>query len=219
METSVVRDEPVRPLLVVAGDLALDFANTVDDPWGPGRFDHVGDAALLARWAGLVGLLTDDQVVRVLAELEEHPRRAAPTRSRAHALRATLQAVLGAVADGEEPPADAWPSLREAVADAVAHASLALDHGTAGLGWTDDLDGVLRRVAYAAHALLTGDQLHRVKRCAGCPWLYLDQSKNLSRRWCTMDDCGKNEKMRRYVERRAARRAAQRFPSPAAPSP
>ena len=210
METSVVGVEPSRPLPVVAGDLALDFANTVDDPWGPACFDHLGDAPGLAGWAGLTGLLDGKQVAEALADLDEHPGRAAARLRRAHALRSALQAVFGAVADGVEPPVDAWRTLREAIADAVARASLVMDHGGAALVWTDDLDGLLRRVAYAAHRLLTGDQLHRVKRCAGCPWVYLDQSKNLSRRWCTMDDCGKHEKMRRYVERRAARRAASR---------
>ena len=33
-----------RPLLIVGGNLALDFANTVDDPGGPADFDHLGDA-------------------------------------------------------------------------------------------------------------------------------------------------------------------------------
>jgi predicted RNA-binding Zn ribbon-like protein len=73
---------------------------------------------------------------------------------------------------------------------------------------TGNLDAVLWPVAYSAHGLLTGSTLGRVKRCAACPWLYVDQSKNASRRWCTMDDCGKNAKMRRYVERRAAKRRA-----------
>jgi predicted RNA-binding Zn ribbon-like protein len=210
METSVVGSEPVRPLPVVAGDLALDFANTVDDPWGAARFDHLGDAPRVVGWAGLMGLLSEEQVALALADLRDHPGRAGARLRRAHALRAALEAVFGAVADGVEPPADAWRALRDPVADAVAHASLVVDGGGATLVWADDLDGVLRRVAYAAHRLLTGDQLRRVKRCAGCPWVYLDQSKNLSRRWCTMDDCGKHEKMRRYVERRAAHRAASR---------
>ena len=58
----------------------------------------------------------------------------------------------------------------------------------------------------AAGELLTSPQLSRLKKCAGCPWVFLDQSKNLSRRWCAMDDCGTHEKILRYVARRAARR-------------
>jgi predicted RNA-binding Zn ribbon-like protein len=54
---------------------------------------------------------------------------------------------------------------------------------------------------------LTGDQLHRIEHCTGCPWLFIDHSKNANRRWCSMDDCGTSAKIRRYVERRAARRS------------
>ena len=220
METEVVAQglaagtpltEPARPLPVVAGDLALDLVDTVDDPWGPRCFDHVGDAPGLVRWAGRVGLLDEAAVDRALADVQRHPRRAAERLRRAHALRATLGSVFGAVADGGDIPAPAWDALRAEVAEATAYAGLRVEHDQARLVWEDDLDGVLRRVAYAAHLLLTGDRLHRVKRCAGCPWLYLDQSKNLSRRWCAMDDCGKNVKMQRYVERRAARRTAGRI--------
>ena len=208
METSARLETPVRPLPVVAGDLALDFANTVDDPWGPACFDHIGDAAGLVGWALLVDLLTDEQAERVLVEVGQRPAGATALARQALALRDTLGSLLGAVADGADVPPEPWVALRAAVADAVANATLTVVHGEAELAWTPDLVGVLRRVAYAAHTLLTGDRLDRVKRCAGCPWLYVDQSKNLSRRWCSMDDCGKHEKMRRYVQRRAARRAA-----------
>ena len=122
-----------------------------------------------------------------------------------------MQAVFGAFAEGR-PVADTdWTHLSRAVAEAVTHSTLALVDGRARISWIADRAEVVGwAVAYAAHELLTSSQLPRVKRCAGCPWLYLDQSKNSSRRWCTMEDCGKNAKMKRYVERRTARRASAR---------
>jgi hypothetical protein len=44
-----------------------------------------------------------------------------------------------------------------------------------------------------------------VKGCAGCSWLFVDESKNKSRRWCAMEDCGTHAKTQRYVARRAAK--------------
>jgi predicted RNA-binding Zn ribbon-like protein len=55
-------------------------------------------------------------------------------------------------------------------------------------------------------ALLGEGPLDRMKRCAGCRWLFLDQIKKLSRHWCSMEECGTNAKKRRYVERRRAAR-------------
>jgi glycosyltransferase involved in cell wall biosynthesis len=79
-----------------------------------------------------------------------------------------------------------------------------------GFAWEwaigDDLAGVLWPVAHSATGLLTSVPLGRVKGCAGCNWLFVDESKNKSRRWCSMEDCGTYAKMRRYVARRAAKR-------------
>ena len=63
---------------------------------------------------------------------------------------------------------------------------------------------------YAATGLLTSGNLDRLKLCAGCYWIFLDASRNRSRRWCTMEVCGTDEKKRRYVAKRAARREAGR---------
>jgi predicted RNA-binding Zn ribbon-like protein len=183
-----------RELPIVAGHLALDFANTVDDPLGPARHDHLATGDDLLRWSVRVGVLGADAAA-ALGPLPGPP-------VEAHALRDVLNAVFSAVATGVEVP---WEELRSHAADAVAHAVLS---GDFELAWpTDTPRAVLWPVAHAAATLLTSEDVHRVKQCAGCPWVFLDRSRNGSRRWCAMDDCGKYAKMRTYVARRAARRA------------
>jgi predicted RNA-binding Zn ribbon-like protein len=62
----------------------------------------------------------------------------------------------------------------------------------------------LHAVARALADLLTSPRLHRVGRCEGvgdCGWLFLDTTKNGSRRWCSMAGCGSRAKMRRYYAR------------------
>ncbi len=66
--------------------------------------------------------------------------------------------------------------------------------------------GILWSVAHSATELLTSGPLERAKGWAGCNWLFVDESRNKSRRWCMMEKCGTQEKMRRYVARRAAKR-------------
>jgi hypothetical protein len=53
METLAEPPRPpgIRPLPVLGGHVALDFANTVDDPLGPARWDHVADYPALLHWA------------------------------------------------------------------------------------------------------------------------------------------------------------------------
>ncbi|MFG1606499.1 CGNR zinc finger domain-containing protein [Actinoplanes sp. NPDC049265] len=214
-----------RPLPVVGGNLALDFANTVDNPWGPTRHDHLGGYDDLLAWSERAGTLPAR--LRPAPDPEEVLRRA-------HKLRDALNDVFGAAADGTGDLADRWPRLRPFVTEAMAAASL--DEGRApkaasrdgaaapeaassaggaattvvvGARWSwagsDDPVAVLHPVAVAAAELLTGADLRLVKRCAGCPWLFVDRSRNHSRRWCDMADCGTVEKVQRYVARRRAR--------------
>jgi predicted RNA-binding Zn ribbon-like protein len=127
---------------------------------------------------------------------------------RAISLRTALNETFGALADGR-PPAGGWDQLRPFVTSALKKSGLAFADSGLTLAWdSTDLESPLWPVAEAAYRLLTGSELQRLKRCAGCPWLFLDQSKNASRRWCSMEDCGTHEKIRRYVTRRAERRGA-----------
>ena len=68
----------------------------------------------------------------------------------------------------------------------------------------EELDRVVWPVVRSAAALLTSGSLERVRQCAGdgCDWLFVDLSKNQSRRWCSMDMCGSRAKSRRYYRRK-----------------
>jgi predicted RNA-binding Zn ribbon-like protein len=144
----------------------------------------------------------------LLRDAEAAPRRAAAVVRRATALRDRLNETFGALVDGAGV-APRWPGLRPFVRDAIAHVELT---GSPPVpAWPDGhLEAPLWPVAEAAYQLLTDPVPFRLKRCGGCPWLFLDQSRNGSRRWCAMDDCGRHEKIRRYVTKRAASRRAGR---------
>ena len=66
------------------------------------------------------------------------------------------------------------------------------------------LDQVLWPVAQSAAELLVQGSLERIRECPGqgtCGWLFLDLSKNASRRWCDMRVCGNRAKARRHYAR------------------
>ncbi|MFD2082515.1 Conserved protein containing a Zn-ribbon-like motif, possibly RNA-binding [Actinopolymorpha cephalotaxi] len=231
METPTTQLSRPRELPIIGGHLALDFANTVDDPLGPERHDHAATYDDLVAWSTRVETISDTQAGRLRRLARRETGYAARTVERAHDLRDTLNDLFGRIAEdgpGATRTAKDWTRLRPFVTEAMAAATLA-DHdhdhdhdrgrGRSGprpasplLRWawpaSDDLAVILHPVAVAAADLLVGDELHRVSRCARCPWLFLDTSKNHSRRWCDMNDCGKAQKIERYVARRAARRTA-----------
>jgi predicted RNA-binding Zn ribbon-like protein len=201
------RPAGIRELPIVAGQLALDFANTVDDPLGPQRYDHVADYPALLAWSVRIGTLPGDAADALVRAGEQQPRRAAQVMRRATALRDAINGTFGAVLRDRTTATGPWSQLRPFIATAVGHAGLPAPDPA----WDfTDLEAPLWPVAEAAYRLLISPDLHRLKRCVGCPWLFLDQSKNGSRRWCSMEDCGTDRKKRRYVARRAARRIADR---------
>jgi len=217
METTSRATDVPRELPIVGGHLALDFANTVDDPDGRARYDHAGTFPELVAWSTRIGILQGDEAATLLASGMDHPRARSAAIKRAHVLRSILIETFSTAAmiNGGELAAGAgidarWPDLRSYVTDAVAHSELMPGDHEYQLSWpvTMRLDAMLWPIAVAAVELLTSPQLARVKKCAGCPWVFLDQSMNQSRRWCAMEDCGTHEKIVRYVARRAARKRA-----------
>jgi predicted RNA-binding Zn ribbon-like protein len=200
METLLPRELPI-----VGGNLALDFANTVDDPDGEARHDHIGTYPELLQWSVRIGALSLGGAERLGSV---RPRAAAAALARAHALRETVNTTF---ADPSTAPLH-WAQLRPYAVAALSHSELEATAEGFTLSWPASADpaAMLWPIAHAAAELLAAPELHRVKRCGGCPWLFVDRSKNGSRRWCAMSDCGTHEKITRYVARRAARRQARR---------
>jgi predicted RNA-binding Zn ribbon-like protein len=196
-----------RELPIVGGDLALDFANTVDDPLGPARHDHLSTYDGLLVWSVRTGILHAGDLDGRRRSAEQKSRAASAALRRAHALRGALNGVFGAVAAGATVPIEDWVTLRRSAADGLGRA-VARPSGTGyRLEWPqDELLAPIWPVADAAVTLLRSGDRRRVKQCAGCPWLFLDSSRSGTRRWCSMEDCGTHEKVKRYVAKRAAAR-------------
>ncbi|HEY7034043.1 MAG TPA: ABATE domain-containing protein [Thermomicrobiales bacterium] len=198
--------DPSLPALL--GDwLCLDFANTVNDRTGKNPRDTLAGYADLARWAWHAALVTGTERDHLFAAAEARPTAASSVFAGAIALREAVYRVFVAIAAGANPARADLATIQQAHLTALGHAHLA--RGTGSFEWVWDeppaLDRMLWPIATSAVALLTSDRLHRVKQCPGCDdcgWLFLDVSKNATRRWCSMDDCGSRAKMRRQYARR-----------------
>lgn len=201
METSTAPE--VRAL---GGHLALDFVNT----WADARADDAEDATYddLIGWAVATGLLGEGDARRLAAAARKDPRGAAAVVDRADRVRADLARIFGSLVDGRRPTLAALERLRDDEAEALRAARL---DGAGPYDWTwrDDrsVDRPLHPIVHAAVRLLTDGPLDRLKRCGGCSYLFVDESRNRSRRWCSMAGCGTAEKVRRYVAARRARAA------------
>jgi predicted RNA-binding Zn ribbon-like protein len=156
------------------------------------------------------GTLSERAARRVRRAARERPGEAEAALSAALDARALLDSVFRPVAEGEAPPAGALEGLAELGAGALSHGRLVEDGGRVEWSWDDTpgLDSPVWPLVHSALELVTDGRLDRLSCCGRCRWLFLDTTKNHSRRWCSMETCGTYLKMERYVARRRARRAA-----------
>jgi predicted RNA-binding Zn ribbon-like protein len=66
------------------------------------------------------------------------------------------------------------------------------------------LEWILNPIIHSAADLMISQELRKVKKCSDpvCGWLFLDISRNQSRRWCDMQDCGNRAKASRFYQKK-----------------
>ena len=197
---------PLDELSLVGGRLILDFTNSVGSRGVVNERDRLKGYPELLWWGVRAEVLTEEERRALVAHAVIRSAEAEDAFRRAVDFREASWRVLRAVEDGADPDAADLDTVNREVARAMSHARLVRTAEGFAWGWDDALeaDRVLWPVARSAAELLTSPELERVGRCAAesCGWLYLDTSKNRSRRWCDMRDCGNRAKVRRHYQRR-----------------
>ena len=173
----------------VAGRLCLAFCNTVALP---DAADRLADPAGLSAWALRAGYPLDstpgpDDFAACIT------------------LRRQLQMIFEALADGKSPPQQALDWL----AGICVPPRLVWD-AESGRARPQPADGRFDQLRQALIAdavdLLSGTAQARIKRCPAhdCRWLFFDTSRNGTRRWCAMADCGVKDKVQRFRRKQPA---------------
>jgi predicted RNA-binding Zn ribbon-like protein len=183
-----------------AGHLALDFANAMSARQTASPIDLLPSYAELLAFARQCELASPAQLRRLEKRAGLDPAAARAARREAIDLREALYRIFVAVAEERPVEADDLGVFNRA----LARMRMGRDFEWEWTAGADALDCLLAPIVRAALALLTSsEERHRVRVCAAsdCVWLFLDTSKNRSRRWCDMKQCGNRNKVRRFYER------------------
>lgn len=196
----------IEDLKTVGGPACLDFANTVSRRDTDAPNERLFSYAHLVEWAEHIALISSEEGARLRAAGEAQPAEAAAVFTRAVALREALFRIFARNADGKPPDAADLAILNREIAGCYPFLHLSASETGYAWRWADAparLDRILWPVVDSAAELLTAGELDRVRICAGqhCGWLFVDRSKNRSRRWCDMQECGNVAKVRRYRRR------------------
>ncbi len=182
---------------LVAGHPALDLVNTLD--W---RFREEGPEELLKSYADLLRFCQQSGIPTA-----KRGRRARDTRvlKLCIELREAIAEILYARLDGRDPLTRSLKTLERTVKAASIEQQLRWKHGRLEWDWNQlDAEFPLWALAMSASDLLGSDAVEMVRACDNpdCRWLFLDTSKNHTRRWCDMKLCGNRMKARRFKAQR-----------------
>jgi predicted RNA-binding Zn ribbon-like protein len=195
---------------MLGGRLCLDFANTVHCYGAIEVRDELKSYADLVSWSRQADVISEREARRLLRKAAEHPVKANTVFERAKALRDAIFRIFEAVAKEKAPARTDLAILNAALGEAMVRARVVATADGFAWSWAEDEGDVLEQmlwpIARSAADLLTSPEVSRTRECGGdvCTWLFMDTSKNRSRRWCDMKGCGNRAKSRRHYERKRA---------------
>lgn len=206
-----------------ANVMCLDFANSLEPRGGPPPIDvppnvEIRDDLMsyphLVAWTHLASGYDREVALAILGKSDGDQKHASRILAEAHTLRDVLYRVFWSVAVEQQPASADLDAVRTAYASAVGGASLVFSESWLLEDSAIDLARPLWPIARSAMELLTHGRVDRIKVCPGkgrppvhCAWLFLDTTKNGSRRWCSMSDCGAAEKALHQTARRRKKAA------------
>lgn len=190
------------------GSLCLDFANSVSHRHLPQR-----RAEHLAGYAGLMAFAEQSKLLspRLAAILRIRASRNGAEARRAFrksiVLREGIYRAFSAIAAGKHARPEDVQQINDFALEALKHRQITQTNGNYGWEWqsggSDLLDRMWWPIAESAAKLLTSTDRAAIRECRApdCEWLFLDHSRNHSRRWCDMKSCGNRQKARRHYQR------------------
>jgi predicted RNA-binding Zn ribbon-like protein len=193
-----------EPFKLHAEHPALELVNTLDMRFSAETTELIPTYKDLLRLTTQLKLLTPEQSRRLARTVDE--KTAQRVLASAVELREAMAAVLYSRIDGGKPPAAAVEKLERHFQAATLHRHLLAD----GAHWYWSWSGAERNaeiplwmLAQSAADLLVSSDAEFIKDCGDptCRWLFLDTSKNHTRRWCDMKTCGNRMKARRHQAR------------------
>lgn len=201
---------PVKKYQLVGGILCLDFCNTVGGTREGVARENLHSYEHLLSWCEQVGLVNHFEAGSLTQKAAQATEQAALVLNRALVLREAIYRAFLALSRETRPDQCDLEIINAELAQTLGRLRVSPEAEGKGFQWSwaldkPDLDYPLGPLAHsAANLLISHECCARVRQCRGdnCGWLFLDSSKNHSRCWCDMRDCGNRAKVRRHRQKR-----------------
>jgi len=188
------------------GALCLDFTNTVHCYGCQDLGEYLNTYHDLVAWSRHVGTISDDEAGMLSLGADRQPSEASNTHKKAIELREAIYRIFTVSLNNQSPAREDLAVFNKYLAETMMGSRIVKTQD--GFGWDmtgnkAKLDWILNPVIRSAADLLVSEEFRRIKKCADptCGWLFLDISRNRSRRWCDMADCGNRAKASRFYKK------------------
>ena len=189
------------------GALCLDFVNTVHCYGCAELGEYLNTYHDLVAWSRHVGTITDDEAKTLSRRAAGQPAEAKSAHRRAIELREAIYRIFTITLKDQSPAQEDLAVFNNYLGEAMMRSQIVKTQEGYYLDMTGNrakLDWILNPVIRSAAELLVSEEFRQVKKCADpiCGWLFLDISRNRSRRWCDMRDCGNRAKASRFYKKK-----------------
>lgn len=194
-------------LNLMSGHPALEFTNTVHNHASQQPTETLFTYEDLLSWIRKMGLLSGEDVQALVRNAANQTEEAIAVFVKSLELREAVYRIFVAQAKEKSPRNEDLAILNAVLAQLTSGAQVVRHSSRFEWQWNfdeNDLQLPLWLIALSAVDLMTSENYPWVGQCAdedGCGWLFVDTSKNHSRRWCDINDCGNRAKQRRYQKR------------------
>ena len=201
-------DVPLDRWPLRGGLPCLDLANTEAYRETGHELDLLDSYEMLIAWSLTAGAIHPSDAGPLLRAASVAPADAAAHLAQAKDLRHAIHVVMQSVALRNETPAPEMAALNAFLAESHVHRLIVRE----GEGFAarfvpgDNLALPIWRLCESAATLLLSPERTYVRECPSheCGWLFLDTTKNHSRRWCDSADCGNRARVQAYARRKHA---------------
>ncbi len=196
---------------LLGGSLCLDFVNTVHCYGCEDMGEYLNTYTDLVAWSRHVGMISAIEARTLSHRAARHPADAKGVHRGAIELREAIYRIFTMTLEGRAANQGDLAVFNDYLAEAFKQSAIVkTDDGFSMqiTGNKENLGWMLNPVIRSAADLMVSKELKRVNKCADptCGWLFLDTSRNRSRRWCDMRDCGNRAKASRFYKKKTGKR-------------
>ncbi len=194
-------------LTLLGGRPCLDFTNTLDWRGSDQPVEFLDSYQNLVAWSRHAGTISANEANKLNQRSKTRLSKQTRVLRKAIKLRETIYRIFSSLSEGKPLPAKDLAAFNKFLSQTMRNSQIV--RAKDGYDWDSrgeitKLGWILNPLIQSAADLLVSEELKRVKRCGdpACGWLFLDTSRNKSRRWCNMSDCGNRAKAKRFYKKK-----------------